>query len=37
MDCWMKSPGHRENILRKTAKTLGIGSVGGYWVQDFGL
>lgn len=36
MDCWMKSPGHRENILRKTAKTLGVGSVGGYWVQDFG-
>jgi len=36
MRSWMDSPGHRENILRKSARKLGVGCVGGYWVQDFG-
>jgi len=36
MDCWMRSPGHRENILRKEAKTLGVGIWATMWVQDFG-
>lgn len=36
MACWMKSPGHRQNILRRNIKTLGVGYVAGRWVQDFG-
>ena len=36
MCSWMTSTGHRENILSKGATTLGVGCVGGYWVQDFG-
>lgn len=44
MKCWMDSPGHRANILRKNYKELGVGyyydenGVGGYkhyWVQIF--
>ena len=38
---WMNSSGHRENILRSDAVSIGIGCVeyGGtyYWVQNFGL
>ena len=37
MDCWMRSPGHRANILRKETKTLGVGIWGTMWVQDFGI
>jgi uncharacterized protein YkwD len=33
---WMSSPGHRRNILEKSAKRLGVGYVSGYWVQVFG-
>ncbi len=34
---WMRSPGHRQNILRREAKTLGVGNCGPYWVQNFGV
>lgn len=40
---WMKSPGHRANILNCSLKHLGVGYVkksgtqhGTYWTQDFG-
>jgi len=33
---WMRSKGHRENILRRDSQLLGVGFVGGYWVQIFG-
>jgi uncharacterized protein YkwD len=40
---WMNSPSHRENILRKEFREIGIGLVSNpnsqykvYWVQDFG-
>lgn len=36
MAAWMKSEGHRENILRPQFKTLGVGQQNGYWVQLFG-
>lgn len=41
MDAWMKSPGHKANILSCRYKAIGVGSaVGGpyryYWTQDFG-
>jgi len=41
MDAWMKSPGHRANILNCRFTAIGVGSaVGGpyryYWTQDFG-
>jgi len=41
MDAWMKSPGHRANILNCHYKAIGVGyAVGGpyryYWTQDFG-
>ncbi len=40
MNSWMKSQGHKENILSKNAKTIGIGVVKHngvyYWVQCFG-
>lgn len=42
-EAWMNSPGHRENILRKEFKEIGIAFVQNpnsryhrYWVQDFG-
>ena len=41
MESWMKSPGHRQNIL-SAARTLGVGVARGksrfgiYWVQNFG-
>lgn len=43
VQAWMKSPGHRENILRREFREVGIAYVqnpnsryGRYWVQDFG-
>jgi uncharacterized protein YkwD len=36
MDDWMNSPGHRENILSKDFKEIGIGLYGNRWVQNFG-
>ncbi|MEW1952576.1 CAP domain-containing protein [Terrabacter sp. NPDC080008] len=41
MDAWMKSPGHRANILNCRFTAIGVGyAVGGpyryYWTQDFG-
>jgi uncharacterized protein YkwD len=36
VESWMKSPGHRANILGKETKTLGVGVCGTYWVQNFG-
>ena len=35
VETWMKSPGHRKNILNKYYRYLGVGYVGRYWVQDF--
>ncbi|SMD21088.1 Uncharacterized conserved protein YkwD, contains CAP (CSP/antigen 5/PR1) domain [Kibdelosporangium aridum] len=39
MDAWMKSDGHRENILRCGFKTIGVGvdTNGFYWTQNFGF
>ncbi len=41
MAAWMKSSGHRRNILNCSNKALGVGvarggSYGIYWTQDFG-
>lgn len=38
MTGWMKSPGHRANILNCKFRYIGVGQnpVGQYWVQDFG-
>ncbi|QUH03359.1 CAP domain-containing protein [Saccharopolyspora erythraea] len=38
MDAWMKSPGHKANILNCSLKTIGVGVEpnGWYWTQDFG-
>ncbi|MGX1133425.1 uncharacterized protein YkwD [Streptomyces glaucescens] len=40
MQAWMKSPGHRANILNCEFTTLGVGvhfgSGGPWWTQDFG-
>ncbi|CAG8672297.1 6040_t:CDS:2, partial [Scutellospora calospora] len=38
MKTWMNSPLHRQNILNKGFKNLGVGysSNGNYWTQDFG-
>ncbi|MDQ3576223.1 MAG: CAP domain-containing protein [Actinomycetota bacterium] len=38
MDAWMKSAGHRENILNCGLKTMGLGLAtdGYYWTQLFG-
>ncbi|MEU0374478.1 CAP domain-containing protein [Streptomyces sp. NPDC006283] len=35
---WMKSPGHRANILNANLKEIGIGmdASGSYWTQNFG-
>ncbi|WP_079035675.1 CAP domain-containing protein [Streptomyces albus] len=41
MDAWMKSPGHRANILNCDYRTLGVGAHfaegGPWWTQDFGF
>ena len=44
VEAWMKSPGHRANILSPKFSEIGVGFIratdrssgGGYWVQDFG-
>ncbi|HSG41107.1 MAG TPA: CAP domain-containing protein, partial [Thermoanaerobaculia bacterium] len=44
MDTWMRSPGHRSNILDKSFKELGVGLAMGrsggthrvLWAQNFG-
>lgn len=43
VDAWMKSSGHRKNILNKNMTRLGVGyyykedtEYGHYWVQNFG-
>ncbi|MFD3655716.1 sigma-70 family RNA polymerase sigma factor [Streptomyces sp. NPDC058620] len=40
MDSWMKSPGHRANILNCSFKEIGVGvrdtSAGPVWTQNFG-
>lgn len=35
---WIRSPGHKRNIMDCSFRYIGIGYVadGGYWVQDFG-
>jgi uncharacterized protein YkwD len=35
MSEWMASSGHRSNILRAEFTHIGIGEVGGHWIQDF--
>lgn len=39
MDGWMESPGHKQNILNCSLKTIGVGvdAEGWYWTQDFGF
>jgi uncharacterized protein YkwD len=41
VDGWMKSPGHRANILNCSLKAIGIGveygTGGPWWTQDFGF
>ncbi|WP_019875805.1 CAP domain-containing protein [Sporichthya polymorpha] len=38
MTAWLKSPGHRANILNCKFRQIGVGhnANGNYWVQDFG-
>ncbi|KAF0462062.1 CAP domain-containing protein [Gigaspora margarita] len=36
MKGWMKSSGHRANILNPSFKDAGFGESRGYWTQDFG-
>nr|CEL19277.1 Transporter [Kibdelosporangium sp. MJ126-NF4]CTQ94924.1 Transporter [Kibdelosporangium sp. MJ126-NF4] len=38
MSMWMKSAGHRQNILNCSLKKIGVGLAkdGWYWTQDFG-
>jgi uncharacterized protein YkwD len=41
VQAWMKSPGHRDNIVNCGLREIGVGyatggSYGMYWVQDFG-
>ena len=42
MQGWMKSPGHKDNILNPSTRAIGVGFYQGsgdyhyYWVQDFG-
>lgn len=33
---WMSSKGHRENILNREYREIGVGHEGAYWVQLFG-
>ena len=33
---WLKSPGHRANILNCGLKSLGVGKYKTHWTQDFG-
>ncbi|MFB7267794.1 CAP domain-containing protein, partial [Streptomyces nojiriensis] len=40
MDSWMKSPGHKANILNCSFKDIGVGihqgAGGPWWTQNFG-
>jgi uncharacterized protein YkwD len=42
VEAWMRSPGHRENILEPNYQEIGVGVLNGdgkyriYWVQEFG-
>jgi uncharacterized protein YkwD len=38
MTAWLRSPGHRRNILDCDLRTIGVGYTadGSYWTQDFG-
>jgi hypothetical protein len=36
VEAWLKSPGHRKNILAPHSTRLGVGKVGSVWVQNFG-
>lgn len=41
MNCWMRSPGHKANILRNSFTTIGVGVAEGkngmlFWCVDFG-
>ena len=36
MKSWMRSSGHRHNIMDEDAAFLGVGYFNGYWVQCFG-
>lgn len=33
---WMRSPGHRRNIRRRSFDLIGFGKSGTYWVTNFG-
>ena len=35
VDAWMKSPGHRQNIMNPNFTHIGVGYVNAYWVQHF--
>lgn len=36
MEDWLASEGHRENILARDFRTIGVARVGDVWVQIFG-
>ena len=36
LSSWMRSPGHRENILNPNFSEIGVGYYNGYWTQVFG-
>ena len=36
MHAWMASKIHRDNILKREFKDLGVGFAAGFWVQNFG-
>jgi len=36
VNMWMRSPGHRRNILSRRSTTIGVGKAGRYWTQMFG-
>ncbi|MDA3647134.1 CAP domain-containing protein [Saccharopolyspora indica] len=36
MDGWLKSEGHKANIVNCSMKTIGVAVNGDYWTQDFG-
>lgn len=33
---WMRSPGHRKNILNPAYQEIGVGYANDYWTQNFG-
>jgi uncharacterized protein YkwD len=35
MSSWMKSPGHRKNLLNPQYRHLGVGYANGFWTQKF--